>query len=471
MADTEAPGPSNVPSNLLTQFRDICAVDEDVARRFLDESAWNLEAAVHLYFHSNDPEAIENQDNQQQELRQRRNVPTAQPSQNNQNAGGPAAVVPHRRQPTWTDWFRGLLTMPFRLFWWSIREAFTFVFSFLGLPPLSLTDPRQEVLQFREEIEPKVAESGSAIAFFNGSYNDAIAEARNSVRFLIVYLHNPSHQRTEDFLTNYLLTQRFKSFMDNNDCFLWGASVRSSEGYKVATALRELTYPCIALLCMRDNRMACVLRLAGDYTIDSMFDSLQTAVDENRRFLNAIANERAQRELNNRLRREQEADYERSLQADRARLNERRRLESERIEAQRREEEERQREEQKQQRFAAKRDEIRAQLQQQDKATTNGSAAPDQKVRVSVRFPDGAKFDHAFHLDDSLEALFNATLVHERCPADFALLSSYPRTELNCAPEWYREFGSSVQDPTSIPTFRASGLERSVVVLVRDNQA
>lgn len=61
--------------------------------------------------------------------------------------------------------------------------------------------------------------------------------------------------------------------------------------------------------------------------------------------------------------------------------------------------------------------------------------------------------------------------MHERCPADFALLSSYPRTELNCAPEWYREFGSSVQDPTSIPTFRASGLERSVVVLVRDNQA
>ncbi|VDN40625.1 unnamed protein product [Gongylonema pulchrum] len=66
--------------------------------------------------------------------------------------------------------------------------------------------------------------------------------------------------------------------------------------------------------------------------------------------------------------------------------------------------------------------------------------------------------------------LFNATLVHEKCPPNFALVSSYPRKSLNCAPEWYREFGI-VQDPANIPTFQDCGFEKSVVVLVQDNDA
>uniref|UniRef100_A0A914RE73 Uncharacterized protein n=1 Tax=Parascaris equorum TaxID=6256 RepID=A0A914RE73_PAREQ len=58
-----------------------------------------------------------------------------------------------------------------------------------------------------------------------------------------------------------------------------------------------------------------------------------------------------------------------------------------------------------------------------------------------------------------------------KCPDDFTLLCSYPRRQLNCAPEWYREYGSSVQDPANIPTFRACGFDNSLVVLVQDNDA
>lgn len=49
---------------------------------------------------------------------------------------------------------------------------------------------------------------------------------------------------------------------------------------------------------------------------------------------------RAERDLNNRIRREQEEEYQRALEQDRARMNERRRLESERQDAEKREKEE-----------------------------------------------------------------------------------------------------------------------------------
>ncbi|VDK71020.1 unnamed protein product [Gongylonema pulchrum] len=56
---------------------------------------------------------------------------------------------------------------------------------------------------------------------------------------------------------------------------------------------------------------------------------------------------RYQRELNNRIRREQESDYQRSLAADRERLKERKRIESERKLAEKNEREKRKREQEK----------------------------------------------------------------------------------------------------------------------------
>jgi hypothetical protein len=70
--------------------------------------------------------------------------------------------------------------------------------------------------------------------------------------------------------------------------------------------------------------------------------------------------------------------------------------------------------------------------------------------------------------------LFNVTLVHAKCPGNFSLLSSYPRQQLVCAPDWYREFStpdSGLDQQTRIPTFRESGLDKAVMILVQDNDA
>jgi hypothetical protein len=105
----------------------------------------------------------------------------------------------------------------------------------------------------------------------------------------------------------------------------------------------------------------------------------------------------AQLEMNNQLRREQEDDYQRALATDRARVQERKRLESEKIENQKREEELRRQEEQKVANLETRRREIAQSLPPEPEV--NGGDG----VRVSVRFPSGQKFERQFNADDNLE--------------------------------------------------------------------
>lgn len=109
---------------------------------------------------------------------------------------------------------------------------------------------------------------------------------------------------------------------------------------------------------------------------------------------------RAQRDLNNQLRREQELEYEQALQQDRKKKEERLRRESEHLENQKREEELLKQEEEKKQRLA----DIRRQIREE----VNGLPEPQdgEIVRVSVRFPCGAKFDRRFGVTNSLEVSF-----------------------------------------------------------------
>lgn len=109
----------------------------------------------------------------------------------------------------------------------------------------------------------------------------------------------------------------------------------------------------------------------------------------------------AQIEMDSQLRREQEADYQRSLATDRAKVQERKRLESEKIESQKREEEQRREEKEKLADLENRRREVLTSLPKEPEL--NGANV----LRVAVRFPDGAKIERRFNLDDSLEVVFS----------------------------------------------------------------
>lgn len=54
---------------------------------------------------------------------------------------------------------------------------------------------------------------------------------------------------------------------------------------------------------------------------------------------------------------------------------------------------------------------------------------------------------------------------------NFSMYTSYPRKQLSCAPEWYREFGDVFNESGKIQTFREAAFEKTATVLVQDNDA
>ncbi|VDN58804.1 unnamed protein product [Dracunculus medinensis] len=459
-------------SRNMAKSMEICFVDDDTATNFLLHNDWNLESAVQHFFHGEgnlDSEENQNITNNDQELRRRvfsSNGPTVSSSSSQSDFSTTSVRLPLRkispRPLSWFEWVAKFISLPLTFAYHTLFDIIMFVYSLFRARPLAVADPRGDVFKFISDFKECYGEAATAINFHASSYNEALAECKKSLRFMLVYLHNASHQSSERFVREILLNDRMNHFIQRNQILLWGASVQSQEGYKVSMALRENTYPFLGLLCMRDNRMVIVLRLEGDYELEPMLYVLQLAIDENRVYLEAIRNERNQREADMRIRREQEMDYERCLAEDRAKLNEKRRVENEKLLAEKLEAEQKLLEERKKQQFESKRAEIIRNLPQQPE--NSGS------IRVSVRFPCGDRFERKFNLDDSIELLFNATLAHEKCPSNFSLLSSYPRRQLNCAPEWYREYGT-VHDPSNIPTFRECGFDTSIMVLVQNNDA
>uniref|UniRef100_A0A914Z7T3 UAS domain-containing protein n=1 Tax=Panagrolaimus superbus TaxID=310955 RepID=A0A914Z7T3_9BILA len=340
MADTVGTSNDGHPYHeLIQQFKEICAVDDNLAAACIEQADGNLQNAVVRFLSGEGIPEPEDEPPQEipmpthNEIRRRNVLSDTSSTQSSVPSTTPLNGIPQAHD-SWSAWFNRILTLPFHLLYYSVRQIFAFAFGLFGGLFPAITSPEEDVQTFRSEVETKYSDVECPLDWHHSTYADALKEAKTSVRFLLVYLHNPSHQSTERFIREKLCTQDFKNFLEQNGILIWGTNVKTNEGYKVAQALHEQNYPSLLLICMRDNRLACVQKLSGDHPLENLLAALQQGVAQNQRFLNAILNERAQRELNNRLRREQEEEYEQALQQDRKKLQERRRLESEHLENQ-----------------------------------------------------------------------------------------------------------------------------------------
>uniref|UniRef100_A0A915EDH8 UBX domain-containing protein n=1 Tax=Ditylenchus dipsaci TaxID=166011 RepID=A0A915EDH8_9BILA len=161
----ENAGTSNEPVQVvqaLNQFKEVCDVDTAIARNYLNESDWDLEAAIHLYFHSNDPEAIENQDNRMQELRRRQIHTPASSTPVTPSVSSNGTV---RAQPVggWLQLVRSLFAVPMQFVYSSVTKVFLFLYVLLFNPNLPVTRRRENRrLQDNTEAEEEYARSLAA---------------------------------------------------------------------------------------------------------------------------------------------------------------------------------------------------------------------------------------------------------------------------------------------------------------------
>ena len=153
---------------------------------------------------------------------------------------------------------------------------------------------------------------------------------------ILVYLHSPSHQNSTQFCQTTLASPHFRDFILNMNVIVWGCSVETSEGYRVSQALRENSYPFLALIVLRQNRMMVVGRVEGLMNVEALCERLQVVIRDNEAYIVAANAERAERSMNAEIRQEQDAAFQETLRMD----QERERLKREAEEAKIRAEEE-----------------------------------------------------------------------------------------------------------------------------------
>lgn len=136
-----------------------------------------------------------------------------------------------------------------------------------------------------------------------------------------------------------LTNGEFHSFLISRNILLFGIDVNSEEGVRVSYILRESVYPFLALIMLRGSRMTVVGRFEGNCftfavqvshhallsaivsfigynTLPSLLDRLNQLITVNEPELVVLRTEREQRSLDQQIRREQEEEYYKSLQAD-----------------------------------------------------------------------------------------------------------------------------------------------------------
>ncbi len=86
--------------------------------------------------------------------------------------------------------------------------------------------------------------------------------------------------------------------MAENNILFWGCSVESGEGYRVSQALRESTYPFMAVVVLRQNRMMIVGRFEGFISAEDLLRRFVLVIRDNEAYIVAARAEREERQIN-----------------------------------------------------------------------------------------------------------------------------------------------------------------------------
>lgn len=429
----------------ILQFQDLTGIEDiSVCRDVLQRHAWDLEVSV------------------QDQLNMREGRPSVFAS----DVHTPAVVNDHSAQHVFFSPPRdnsphsigGLLkyivSLVMQMCYNTIASILQFTFRLLQPDPRRyVTDPVGDVLAFIHLYEEKYGHEHPV--FYQGTYSQALNDAKQELRFLLVYLHCEEHQDTANFCRLTLPDPEVINYINTNMLF-WACSVTTSEGYRVSQALRENGYPFLAVIVLHDGRMTVVGRLEGPVEPRELIARLRTIVSDNEVALIAARAERVERNFNQTLRQQQDQAYMESLRADQEK--ERRRCEErERIEGEARLRRERELEEQ-YRREEIQRQKVEFQRHIPDEPTSDHPEA----VHIVIKLPNGMRLERRFLQNHSLEAVYYYVFCHPASPDTFEIATNFPKRVLNCTPQ---------QEGDEVQTLREAGLRRREVLFVYDLEA
>lgn len=199
-----------------------------------------------------------------------------------------------------------------------------------------MTDPLTDVLNFIRDFTAKYPNHP---VFYQGTYAQALNDAKRELKFLLIYLHSESSSpqvqsgqeritETVNFCRNTLSNPEVIDYVNRN-MLLWACDVSSPEGYRVSHSINARSYPLLVIIGLRDNKLTVMGRSEGDCTPDELLNRMQRVVGDNERWLNAARHERLERSMTQTLRAQQDVAYEESLKADQEKERQRQKVREE----------------------------------------------------------------------------------------------------------------------------------------------
>eukprot|EP01126_Amoeba_proteus_P042558 TRINITY_DN462_c0_g1_i10.p1 TRINITY_DN462_c0_g1~~TRINITY_DN462_c0_g1_i10.p1 ORF type:complete len:270 (-),score=71.14 TRINITY_DN462_c0_g1_i10:325-1134(-) len=100
----------------------------------------------------------------------------------------------------------------------------------------------------KPNVQPLVIREGERPPrFFEGTYTEALEDAKRQFKFLMVYLHSPKHLHTPKFCREVLCQSMVSTFLESHFVF-WGGSVENEEAFRISYALGATSFPFFAIL-------------------------------------------------------------------------------------------------------------------------------------------------------------------------------------------------------------------------------
>ena len=341
----------------------------------------------------------------------------------------------------------GLIRNPFFLFQIVFRTITRVVSYFLN-SYVRTNDPIRDVREFTADFNR--AYSDTHYEFYQGSYGAALTRAKTDVRFLLVYLHSPSHLNTDRFCRDTLCSDLVTCTLVQYNVILWGVSVRSLEGKRVGRIMHENTYPFLALILSRNQHMEVVHRFEGYQGRDVFVEKLRVVLEQHENHLAVARNEIETRMQNRLLRDEQDREYQDSMVADMERM---RRVEEERERKVRDEEDSNKRREEAilQRKSSERRKSERARFFSENQT----ESTEQDSMEIRFKFPNVKPVSNWFLQEHSVSRLYDFIFSSQNSPENFQIAMNFPRKVLD-----YKSLGDL--------TLREVGITKSCTLFVED---
>ncbi|XP_033109642.1 FAS-associated factor 2-like [Anneissia japonica] len=431
----------------LIQFQDLTGIEDmDKCRQILERHSWNIEMAVQDTFNESEGRPSVFVDQARERRREVEPIVNANPVDQR-------IFTISRPQPvtSWSQWCMMLIFSPFRFTFSTIFGIFHWIKRLVWPDPRRLVvDPVGDVMSFIVRYE----ETYGAVhpTFYQGSYSQAINDAKRELKFLLVYLHSDEHQDTPVYCRETLGNTDVCEFINTRMLF-WAASVETPEGYRVSLTLRENTYPFLAVIVQRDSRMTVVARIEGPIKAQDLIQRLTRIMNETEGYLVAARHDREERRFTQTLRQQQDQAYEESLKADQEKVRKRK----EEDDKKRMEEEHAQRLADEKERKLQERDDLKR--QKLENLAREVDEHDPNAVKIVFKMPNGTRLERCFLNSQSLEVVYDYIFVQDDVPNEFQIVTNYPRRVLQC---------QSTADMPVVQTLVEAGLQRREMLYIQD---